>query len=429
MMGELALHIRNEGQLLSALNFALFLSIFGLQFAVLSDPYIKKSHRRLLFLASLLSFFLVVQSQLDMYLGVNRISHMGRTIVAILGYQIRPLILAVFIKITDWEKNKVIWCLVGINALVYFTALFSGLSFSITEDFSFARGPLGYCCHVVSFVLLLYLLGQSMHRFGMIRSLETGIPLGITCIVIGAVYADFLYADSSWISYLTVAVVGSCSFYYLWLHLQFAREHERALLAEQRIQILIAQVQPHFLYSALPTIQELCKHSPEKASAVTEKFHGFLDKNAAFLNKTEMVPFQKELKLTENYLELENTYFSNVRMEWDIREKNFMVPALSLQPMVENAIRHGACKREQGVIRISASREEDNYEVVIWDNGEGFQVSKAGSGIEAHIGIRDVRERMEKMCGGELEIESFQGEGTLVTMRFPVRKCQVTKEQ
>lgn len=427
---DLVLHLQLENQLQIAINFSLSLSLLGLLFSVLGDPYLKKRHRIQLLLATIMAFVLLVQSQLDPWFGYQKNSLLGRTIAAMIGYQLRPLILMLFISLTEQEKIKRrIWIPVVVNALIYSTALFSGITFSFSEDFSFHRGPLGFTCHVISFGLLIYLLVLSIRKFGMRKHLETLTPVGIAVVITGATVADSFWGNEQWISYLTAAMVVSCTLYYQWIHLQFAREHERALLAEQKVQIMIAQIQPHFLYNTLSTIQDLCKRDPNKAYEVIEHFEDYLHQNSDYLNRTGLIPFQKELEHTKVYMEIEMVRFPNIHLDLDVRETDFLVPALSLQPIVEDALRHGVHIREQGVIRVSASREEGYYEIIVWDNGKIFQADAVHEGEDIHIGIRNVRERIEKMCDGTLEVESFPGDGTVVTMRFPVDRQLALKKQ
>ena len=162
---------------------------------------------------------------------------------------------------------------------------------------------------------------------------------------------------------------------------------------------------------------------------MTERFSDYLRQNSDSLNRTGLIPFQKELEHTKVYMEIEMVRFPNIHLDLDVRETDFLVPALSLQPIVENAIRHGVHIREQGVIRVSASREEGYYEIIVWDNGKVFRADAVHEEADIHIGIQNVRERIEKMCGGTLEMESFPGDGTVVTIHFPVDRQIALRKQ
>lgn len=431
MAEELALHIEYENQLLAVTNFALLLALSGLAFAALMDPYMTKRQKWLLLIADMLAGILVIQGQMDNFFSLYKVSRMGVTIIAMLGYQIRPMILAVFILLTDSGKRHWdVWSLLTLNTLVYAAAPFSDMCFMFTEEFVFVRGPMGYTCHMVSVLLLIYLLAESIGKYGKVKRQDAVIPVWITVVIIGAVLADFVYGRNQWISYLTVAIVAGCLCYYAWLHLQFAMEHENSLLAEQRIQIMISQIQPHFLYNTLSTIQALCKIDPEKAFEVTEQFGTYLRQNIDSLENAQMIPFEKELEHTMVYAGIEMVRFPNIHMEYDISEKEFYVPALTLQPIVENSVRHGVRIREEGIIRVKTAKvtdsetQEEFIELVVSDNGVGFEVNGEPEGQGTHIGMKNVRERIEKMCGGSLIIKSAKGEGTTIIMRFPVKRCK-----
>lgn len=428
MADDLAMHVKYEGELLLTLNFALVLVLLGLILAILADPYLKKGQRRLLLIASVLVGSLVAQGQLDAYLGMYRVSWIGRILAAMYGYQMRPVVIALFIWLLDPElKRKWIVIPLVLNALIYATAPFSSIAFTYTTDeIMFIRGPLGYTCHVVSVGVLIVLLALAIQKFGRKRHTETAIPLGITAIIIGAIIMDFFVDDAQWISYLTVSMVTSCLFFYVWIHLQFAREHERALMEEQKVQLAIAQVQPHFLYSVLTTIQSLCMTNPDKAREVTERFGTYLQQNNDSLNIDQLIPFSKELEHTKTYVELEMERFPNFRVEYDVKEEDFLVPALSLQPLVENAIRQDERVREAGLIRVSASREGDNYEIIVWDNGTGFQNGSAHVSDPLHIDVKNVRERIVNMCGGTMVMETFPTDGTIVTIKIPVKQSKTS---
>ena len=116
--------------------------------------------------------------------------------------------------------------------------------------------------------------------------------------------------------------------------------------------------------------------------------------------------------------------FPNVRVDYGVTDVDFSVPALTVQPLVENAIRHGVRIRKEGIVTVSSRRTELCHEIVISDNGKGFDTDLLKTADGTHIGVRNVRERLERMCGGTLAVESVIGEGTTVTIRIPLRKQQ-----
>ena len=89
---------------------------------------------------------------------------------------------------------------------------------------------------------------------------------------------------------------------------------------------------------------------------------------------------------------------------------------------MENAIRHGAFTQEEGIVRVSARRTAKGHEITVWDNGDGFDPARLTTGNGRHIGVWNVRERLERMCDGSLAIESGNGKGTTVTIILPYTK-------
>lgn len=396
----------------------IILQIVGLFLAVLIDPYIKKRDRKIMLAITGLVFSLTVQNCLDYFsdrFGMDQL----RTMASVWGYSIRPTILLLFFYILDKKKNyKFFWGMVGLNAAVYFSAFFSGIAFWFEEG-RFQRGPLNYTCHIISIVMLIYFLYLTICELRRAPRRETIFPVFNVLLIFVGIAMDFFAAQQQMISYLTITIVNGSLFYYIWLHLQFVREHERALILEQRIQIMMTQIQPHFLYNTLSTIQALCRIDPEKAFDTTEKFGLYLRQNIDSLNQPDLIPIKKELEHTKIYADIEMIRFKNVKVEYDIRDESFCVPALTVQPLVENAIKHGVRVRDKGIVTVKTKRTDNCHEILIIDNGKGFDTTQPSGSDKAHIGIRNVEERVRKMCSGTVSIESTLDKGTTVTIRIP----------
>ena len=221
------------------------------------------------------------------------------------------------------------------------------------------------------------------------------------------------------ISFLTSAIIVDNVFYYVWLHIQFVREHERDLMAAQRIQIMMMQIQPHFLFNALNTIRALYAKNSPLAERTLEDFSAYLRQNLESLSQTDLIPVSKELEHTQLYAKIEMQRFPNVQVEYRIEDTQFAVPALTIQPLVENAIRHGVRGREDGLVIVATALEAGRHQVTVADNGAGFDPKQQLSTEELHIGIRNVKERVAQMCGGELVLTSEIGKGTSITLLFP----------
>lgn len=202
-----------------------------------------------------------------------------------------------------------------------------------------------------------------------------------------------------------------------------AREAEqlKAELAENRISIMLSQIQPHFLYNCLNTIYGLCEKDPSAAKKAVSDFSDYLRGNMDSVSRNSPVPFETELKHVNAYLSLEKTRFKNkLEIVWDIKANDFLLPALTVQPLVENAVKHGICKAENGGRLAISSRElDDRYEIEVSDNGIGFDVNTPPNDGKSHLGIENVRNRLWKMCKASLELSSEVGKGTSAVIILP----------
>ncbi len=201
-----------------------------------------------------------------------------------------------------------------------------------------------------------------------------------------------------------------------------AEEQEKEL-SQSRISIMLSQIQPHFLYNALNTIQYLCETDPKQASVATAKFSKYLRGNMSSLSQTAPVPIERELEHVESYLYLERLRFPDMKIVYDIGAESFLLPALTLQPLVENAVKHGVRERAtDGCITISTWQDERAWYARVSDDGEGFDTVLLNTDGKEHTGIANTRSRLKAICGGELLIESTVGVGTKATIILPKEK-------
>ena len=404
-----------------AVLFSLLFLLLGLGFTVVIDPYIRKNHRRIMLIIVALSLSLIGQNLGENALFVNHSNIALKNILSAYGYSVRPVILILFLHIIYPDGKKwPWWTLAGINALLYFTSPFTKLCFEIREsDFLLLRGPLGFTCFIISGILLAELLVRTILRYRETRKLEQLIPVSVALIIAVSVALDLRMRIEQPVAFLTIAIIVGGVFYYIWLHLQFVREHEQDLMAAQRIRIMMTQIQPHFLFNALNTIRALYAKDPPLADRTLEDFSTYLRQNLESLSQTDLVPVTKELEHTRLYAEIEALRFLNVRVEYQIEDSTFMIPALTIQPLVENAIRHGVRSLKNGLVTVSTVREPGAHRITVRDNGVGFDPKETDSTEGTHVGIRNVKERVEQMCGGRLVLQSETGKGTSVTIWIP----------
>ena len=412
-----------EIQMPGKLELALLLQLIGLAVVITADSYLQRKQKRILLFIVVLVLSLAALDRWDALPESGGRGVPLRTLALIYGYSIRPVILILYLKTLDLNRNRrPLWLAAAVNAVIYASALFSGAAFRLTEENRLIGGTLGYSCHVLCAAFLVLLVYESLQKSRQKKAVSGVILVLIAGLIPAAAVWDRLHGSSGPVGCLTVVTVSACLFYYLWLHTQSAYAHEQALEAEQRIQIMMTQIQPHFLFNTLSTIQALCRIDPEKASETTEKFGTYLRMNIDSLSQASLIPFQKELEHTKIYADIEMIRFPYIHISYDIQEDDFELPALSIQPIVENAIRHGVRGRYNGSVKVMTRSDENEIIITVTDNGKGFNPDEAETAEGTHIGLRNVRERIGMLCGGTLSVESSEGMGCTVSIRLPRRK-------
>lgn len=236
-------------------------------------------------------------------------------------------------------------------------------------------------------------------------------------LVLGTVMVDILLVEATF-AYSVAAF--SMILIYVSVQIEYEKQQEERLL-HQRISIMLSQIQPHFLYNVLTSIRALCRIDPAKAETALVEFTSYLRGNLNSLKDERCIPFSQELEHTRHYTELEKMRYGNdLKVVFQTPVTAFSLPTLTLEPIVENAVRHGVMQRENGgTVTIRTGEERSRYLVVITDDGVGFDPGTLLRLGREHVGLMNVRERLTAMCGGELEIRSTPGQGTEVVISIP----------
>lgn len=194
-------------------------------------------------------------------------------------------------------------------------------------------------------------------------------------------------------------------------------------LFESKVSIMLSQIQPHFLYNTLVVIRQLCDIDPKTAKEAVTEFASYLRGNLDSLTLNTTIPFEKEMEHIENYISLEKKRFGDkINIDYDIEAFDFEVPSLTIQTVVENAIRHGITKRKEGgTVTITTREYLSEYTIEIRDDGIGFDttVPHNENDTRSHIGVENSGKRIETMCGGSLKFSSTPGVGTTVLISIP----------
>ena len=197
-------------------------------------------------------------------------------------------------------------------------------------------------------------------------------------------------------------------------------ENERQL-TESRISTMISQIRPHFIYNTLGSIEQLCELQPETAAKLIHNFSYYLRGNFRELDNPAPIRLSQEIEHIRYYVSIEQIRFPDIEIKFDLQAGDFLLPALSVQPLIENSIKHGLMKLSKGgCVTVSSYETDTHYCVSVEDNGVGFDTSILLD-KRKHIGLRNIRCRVETMCDGTLTVESTPGVGTKVTISVPKR--------
>ena len=192
-----------------------------------------------------------------------------------------------------------------------------------------------------------------------------------------------------------------------------------AQLAESRISTMMSQIRPHFIYNTLGSIEQLCELDPDKAGELVHNFAKYLRGNFGELDNPRPIMMSQEMEHVRHYVSIENVRFPDITVSFEMNAGDFRIPALTIQPIVENAIKHGLMKLPRGGrVRVMSFETDTHYCVTVEDNGVGFDTQKLLDDRK-HIGIRNIRERLKAMVDGTLELESEPGAGTKVRITIP----------
>ena len=320
----------------------------------------------------------------------------------------------------DFRKSALLRAVVA-AWVVYFAMLgiaqFTTVFYYYTPDGDLQFGP-WYPLSVapLAAILVLNLIGV-IHRRGKLSKkrlysfLAFLIPLSVALLTHMITSAYELIAIGIAISALSMFAIVVLEHIEQYLHLQ--RE-----TARQRASIAVLQMRPHFIHNPMTSIYYLCEQDPKVAQQVTMDFNTYLRKNFTAIAKDEAIPFVEELEHTRAYLAVEQAQFANkLVVDFDTPHTQFRVPPLTLQPLAENAVKHGMNPETVPLrVRIRTRKTDSGSEIVVEDNGSGFDPAVAN---KPDTTLANIRQRLEMMCDGTLEITSGEQIGTVVKVTIP----------
>lgn len=335
-----------------------------------------------------------------------------------------PMFTAYLLKICgeDWLKSKIFRAVIilwGIYFILLTTAPFTTIFYYVTPDNQFIEGSWHSFMVFPMFVVMFLNLASVIQRCDklprkyyvafLIHLLPLQISLFIDCMITDI---EVIVVLSLCISILSLFVI----ILYEQIEQYVGQQRE---IAHQRANIMVLQMRPHFIYNAMMSIYYLCAQNPEKARQVTLDFTTYLRKNFTAIVSEDTIPFSDELEHTRAYLAIEQVQFGDdLLVEYDILHENFRLPPLTLQPIVENAVKHGM-DPENAPLRITIRTRETKLgsEIVVEDSGAGFDFKSDDNKL--HLALKNIMQRLEMMCGGKMTINLRAGGGTVVIVSIP----------
>ncbi|MBR5918049.1 MAG: histidine kinase [Lachnospiraceae bacterium] len=430
--------------------------MIGLTTVFISNNTISKKKKNYLFKIIALDIVLMFSETLNHIVFTPEMEMIPlRITIDIIGYVIRPTLIVYFYLLVSERLNPkfnllLIFPLI-IDTLVCCSAYFTDLPFYyITgEDGTYwQRGPLGFVPFAVSALYLLILIIDSIKYFGSGKEKTSfAVVYSAIVVIVGSIIETLDQSRRIIVNFTMLSTL----IYFLMLYFKTVLEQEEEIIRQTRIEVMYSQIGPHFIFNTLSAIYGLVDKNPKKAKEAIATFSDYLRGNIDSIGKKGWVPFEEELKHIDSYVWIEKMRFGDdLTVEYDIDTMDFEVPPLSIQPLVENAIKHGIRKKAGPGKVIIKTREEDNdFIVEVIDDGVGFdtkefendaifdirnatdrgvllisrrrkekeeKIDKASKDGRGHVGLENTRFRLSSSGKANLIMKSEVGKGTTATV-------------
>lgn len=314
-------------------------------------------------------------------------------------------------KKVSFVPNYIILAICSIYILLSVISLFNGMFFSFDENGCFVNGPMYGLVRAFDLIVIIIGIFWVMCYRKILTLREISFLISFNVLPLLSMTLQRFWEPTPQYMAVTLSLIVI----YVLFHGEITRQ-----LADSRISIMLSQIQPHFMHNMLTTIMYMCRTEPEEAEKTVGQFADYLRANMDSLTLKQCIQFETELKHVKTYWSLEEKRFGDkIRAVYDIQENSFMLPSLTIQPIVENAVKHGMRKGKQLTVTIRTYSDVNNYYVEINDDGRGFDVNAFENDGKSHIGIKNVQQRLKMMCGGELVVNSVPDQGTDAVIKIP----------
>ena len=305
----------------------------------------------------------------------------------------------------------------GVFCIALCAAQFKDIFYYTTPDDQYIRAPLfPLMIAPLSLIMIINIASLIRRRKKLSKRVFIALLVYLLPTVILVILYMFAAVDSVvsfWMALCAITMFSLILTDNMEQYMQQQRE-----IANQRADIMVLQMRPHFIYNTMMTIYYLCKQDADKAQQVTLDFTTYLRQNFTAIASEDTIPFSEELKHTQAYLAVEQAqHEDNLFVSFDTPHTMFRLPPLALQPLVENAVKHGMDPNGEPLnISVKTRQTKGGSEIIVEDDGPGYDPADDN---EPHIALNSIRERLKTMCGGSLEITPREGGGTSVKVTIP----------
>ena len=333
-----------------------------------------------------------------------------RYVKSAITYSLNPLLILLELYLIAPIKHKFLLVIPYIiNVALAVSDLFgTNFIYAYTEDHNFISGKLKV---VPAIVVCFYILLLTFYSNYFIKNDERSKAIIVFFMSFTTIITVYLEYENIIVNHTTDIAAMEMLIYYFYLaaihHSKVQQKLHASELAleRQNNELLMAQIQPHFINNSLLAIQARCMDYPEIYDSI-RNFSRYLRSNFDNIGNTHSITFEQELKNIKAYLALEKMNFGDrLTVEYDIDNEDFMLPALSVEPLVENAVRHGVAARENGgVVQIIQRDEESGIIIEVRDIGQGKLNLTEKQEKRRGIGVANVRARLAVNNKGVLEL-------------------------
>ena len=420
-----------------SLGTILLLSVLGLWFTVILpgiDPLSRRFFRSFFVLLLSAVFFALADAVLSFYPVPSALIRFIQVPECLLVALPVPMV-SIFLVHCSGENLRrsrllrAVICLWAVYCILVISGLFTEAFFFVTSDRKAHRGPWYSLMLLPIAAIMLLNLSAVIKRQ---KLFSRKIYLSFLIALLPTTFTVFVQLFIDVFPLIDACVVlFALSMYAFILSDQIERDLRRQReiamqqqeIAQQRASIMVLQMRPHFIYNTMTSIYCLCSRDPEKAQQVIMDFTTYLRKNFTAVASASPIPFASELEHTKAYLDVELAqYAKSLSVDYDTPHTFFRLPPLTLQPIVENAVKHGRDPDASPFhVSIRTRKTDSGSEITVLDNGRGFDPD---DNSDPGIALKNIRQRLEMMCGGSLSITLNEGGGTVVTVTIPDSAAQ-----